>query len=151
MLASGNEFIKEFAERTKHVYEDAKKGDYEVTALINCMVGLLIVPKERLFDKIDNAILGNEKVAELKKCVKANSYHQTLDLKFICRHLRNAVAHSNFEFKAEKPVIIGNPLIINSVVFEDHDDFGHSCDIEMNTDQLENFLYAFTDSILKVI
>ena len=45
------EFELDFMSRTREIIEQYKEP-YEATLLINCMLGLLVVPKETLFNDI---------------------------------------------------------------------------------------------------
>lgn len=60
MPAKGDEFIKDFALRTKENYRMVQKGSYEATQLINSTVGLLIIPQQEQYDKIVDSIVSEE-------------------------------------------------------------------------------------------
>lgn len=148
MYAKGNDFIKDFTKRTRANLSVVENGPYEVTQLINSMVGLLIIPQTKQFKNITDSLIDGELLNKMKKCIESNSYRKPINLKQISRHLRNAVAHSNIEFEAEKPNITTQPLIIHSVRFRDSNkDTRESISIKIELDLLKDFLFAFSDSI----
>ncbi|HLA37590.1 MAG: hypothetical protein A3J72_06260 [Nitrospirae bacterium RIFCSPHIGHO2_02_FULL_40_19] len=102
------ELVKDFVSRTKEnlklirqAEKDGKKA-YEVTQLINSLLGLLVLPQQALYDKIPKTPL-----SELAKSgwpiprVRGN-YPQAKDLRELTRYLRNGVAHFNLKFTASK-------------------------------------------------
>ena len=151
MYARGNDFIKDFATRTKANLKIVENGPYEVTQLINSMVGLLIIPETLQFNKITDSLIDGALLDKMKNCIEANTYHTPINLKEISKHLRNAVAHSRIKFEAEKPNITTHPLIIHSVRFEDiNKDTGESIAIKVEIDLLKDFLFAFSDTVSKL-
>lgn len=148
MYAKGNDFIKDFAKRTRTNLSVVENGPYEVTQLINSMVGLLIIPETMQFKNITDSLIDGKLLDKMKNCIEANSYHAPINLQEISKHLRNAVAHSRIEFEAEKPNIITNPLIIHTVTFSDESmDGGAHFAIKVTVELLKEFLIAFSDSI----
>lgn len=150
MYAKGNDFIKDFANRTKANLAVLGNGPYEVTQLINSMVGLLIIPETMQFNKITDTLVDSVLLDKMKNCIESNSYRKPINLQEISRHLRNAVAHSKIEFEAEKPNIINQPLIIHSVRFMDSKDTGESISIKIELELLKEFLFAFSDALSKL-
>lgn len=148
MYAKGNDFIKDFAERTKSNLAALENSPYEVTQLINSMVGLLIIPQQRQFKKITDTLIDSNLLNKMENCIKQNTYKKPINLQEICRHLRNAVAHSRIEFEAEKPNIISKPLIVHFITFTDENsDTGEHIAINVTVDLLKDFLIAFSESI----
>lgn len=147
MYAKGNDFIKDFAVRTKANLATLDSGPYEVTQLICSMVGLLIFPEQKQFKSITDNLIDSELLQNMKKGISTNTYKEPINLQEICRHLRNAVSHSNIDFEAEKPVITTNPLVIHAVKFSDTDPHsGKHIEIKITIDLLKEFLLAFSDS-----
>lgn len=72
---------------------------YEVTQLVNSMLGLLVFPQQRYVDRIPQTPL--EELVRNGWPVPAvvGDYPQVSDLRELIRMLRNAVAHCNLEFK----------------------------------------------------
>ena len=88
-----------------------KSEEFEVTLLINCLLGLLIVPNEQCYNKIP-----------LKDFVDLHSWGilpeyvtlpnaQVNDLRQLVRHLRNCTAHGSVTPK-------GNGSEITDLIFE---------------------------------
>ena len=65
MPATEKEVIRDYIERTKLNYERLKAGPYEVTQLINSAIGLLIIPEQKLYDKITNKMISKQLLNEL--------------------------------------------------------------------------------------
>ena len=128
-------------------------GSFEVTELINSMVGLLIIPKEQYLSQVTNNLIDQGLLNKMIQCIRKDDYSDST-LKGIVKHMRNAVAHGRIEFCAEKPPLNEAPLIIHSVIFKDQDDIKRPSkyfEIEINADLLEEFLFAFADGILTLI
>ncbi len=97
------ELIKEFARRTRlnleFIEQYARQPGYEVfeiTQLVNSALGLLLLPKEKLYDNIpETALFQLEK--EGWPTIRPTG-GESLTLKELVRHLRNAFAHTHFEY-----------------------------------------------------
>jgi hypothetical protein len=96
------QFERDFMSRTLTLVRQYS-GPYDATLLLNCLLGLLIVPKETSIDKIPT-----DPISELKKwgiepssimkfgrTTDTNRYPKTL--RGIVWNLRNAVAHFRFK------------------------------------------------------
>ena len=92
------EFAKCFMQRTLAI-ASGYQGPYDATLLINCLVGLLVVPKEILIEKVPDTPLeslidwgvGPHSIKNSGKCEYGHKH--TLNLRQLVRRLRNAVAH----------------------------------------------------------
>ena len=92
------EFAKSFMRRTLEVAQ-SYDGPYDATLLVNCLLGLLIVPKESLVDKIPDTPF--ESLAEwginplsVKRFGRCDQGHEHKpNLRQLVRRFRNAVAH----------------------------------------------------------
>jgi hypothetical protein len=112
-----SEFERCFLKRTLQIVSEYN-GQLEATLLLNCLLGLLIVPKEKLFDLIPSKDISSfedwgiskSTIKQWGKCSEGHEHRPTLNQ--LIRHLRNAVAH----FKV-KP-ISGNGDIL-AFEFED--------------------------------
>ena len=152
MYASNMEFVKDFAIRTKNNYELLKQGPYEVTQLINSMIGLLIIPETKLYEKIVDTMVSGKLLTELNQCITMNDYTSPVDLKGICKHLRNAIAHSNITPVAEKPNYNNEPLKVSKLIFIDENmNNKKRIKFEMSVQLLEDFLFAFSDAAIKIV
>ncbi len=101
------EVIADFAQRTAANLKairamragDSKADVYEVTQLVNSMLGLLVFPQQRYIDRIPKT-----SIAELERDgwpipSVIGDYPQVEDLRDLVRMLRNAVTHCNLEFQ----------------------------------------------------
>ena len=145
MPASEKEFIKELVKRTKFNYSLVQTGPYEVTQLLNSAVGLLIIPQQKLFDRIADGMVSERLLKELLKSVTDNTYKKALDLSEIARHLRNSISHGKVEFKAEKQYVSDGPLQIESIEFTDENPKSKDrIVIEITVDILKQFFEEFS-------
>lgn len=93
------EFARSFMERTLTLATDYE-GPLDATLLINCLLGLLIVPNEKLligkipmadFESIADWGISPKSIKSFGKCDQGHEHQPTL--KQLVRRLRNAVAH----------------------------------------------------------
>lgn len=92
------EFAKSFMRRTLEIVE-GYQGPYDATLLVNCLLGLLIVPKESLietvppdpFDKLSDWGIEPTSISNFGKCDYGHAHKP--NLRQFVRRLRNAVAH----------------------------------------------------------
>ncbi len=100
-------FPKDFAIRTK---DNLNKyiGNYEVTNLINCCLGLIIIPKEELGHTVPKYSFNNSdtKYGISKKNI-TKEINQNFTLKNTLRHIRNGLAHGRIKQKTEDGQIVG--------------------------------------------
>jgi len=95
------EFERDFMRRTLTLVKDYK-GPYDATLLLNCLLGLLIVPKETSLKKIPTDSITDlnkwgispDSIRNIGKKTKKNKNPDTL--RGIVYNLRNSVAHFNF-------------------------------------------------------
>lgn len=123
--AKDSAFVKDFVLRTK---ENLRNGNhtYKVTQLVNSLVGLLILPKERYYANIQDNMIDAELLADIKTRIIINNPRKHCSLKYIVRRMRNAIAHFNIVCKADKYT-----HEIDAIVFSDFD--------EGNTGRTPNF------------
>jgi hypothetical protein len=96
--------VEDFARRTRqnlaHIRLLQKEGAevYEVTALVNSMLGLLVFPQQHFFDRIPQTPLAElaSKGWPIPRVV--GDYPQVGDLRQLVRYLRNAISHFNVKF-----------------------------------------------------
>lgn len=134
-------FVKDFYKRTLNVLRSTQ-CEYDVALLINSMVGLLVVPKERYFHPMcvpDNYV-DSEILKQIRSTFKSNP---DIPLTQILRRLRNSVCHGNMEIKAEKSNYIGEQPKIGSIVFNEKG--GSSAEIPIGL--LKNFLINFATNV----
>jgi hypothetical protein len=69
---------------------------YNYTLIINCFLGLVVMPKERIIENIPNEVLSNEFKTHLG--LENSEIHDSItDLQKLIHQLRNSVAHFNIE------------------------------------------------------
>lgn len=97
-----SDFSKSFMMRTLAIVQ-GYGGDYDATLLINCLLGLLVLPREALLNKIPTAPLDSFdqwglKPGSIRNSGKCDYDHKhELNLQQLVRRMRNAVAHFQVE------------------------------------------------------
>lgn len=105
--------VRDFARRTLHnlelVREAKRKGHeaYEVTQLINSLLGLLVLPRERYIESIPAVPLEQLRREGWPEPVLSGEFADVSDLRDLIRVLRNSIAHFNIEFIADSGEIDG--------------------------------------------
>lgn len=98
------DLVKDFAKRTRAnlalIRTAAKAGQeaYEVTQLINSMLGLLVFPQQEFHEKIPETKLSDLEKAGWPIPRVLGDYPQVANLKELARYLRNGIAHFNLRF-----------------------------------------------------
>ena len=130
----------DFAKRTKTLIE-CYQGDSEVTLLLNCCLGLLVVPKEKDFEKIPLDVIpetgdlwGLSRETVSVKC-KECSYV----LRDVIRKIRNGICHFN---------IRSIPNEDNQIEFLEIKDKGGFV-AKLSVDQLKKLAFSLTDHVYK--
>src|SRR5262245_21614370 len=129
------EFERDFIRRTLTLVKDYK-GPFDATLLLNCLLGLLIVPKEPSLDQIPADPVANLKnwgiapssIRSFGKQTDKNQHPQTL--RGIVYNLRNAVAHFRF-----KPVHAAR--VVKGFTFTDASGFDATIEIAEMRDFVE--------------
>jgi hypothetical protein len=95
----------EFVEATIQADPDAQV--YEVTQLVNSLLGLIIFPKERYFEHIPEISIDELKRIGWEIPKVTGNFNQVRDLRQLMRYLRNSIAHSNLEFDSDGYTLTG--------------------------------------------
>jgi len=105
-MAEYTDFNKDVIERTIDIvesYDEIKGKKYEVTLLINCLTGLLVLPKE-ILSKQKHYSLPNSNLEDLEDwgikqehIIKVSCASCGYKLNNIVRHMRNSVAHMRID------------------------------------------------------
>lgn len=101
--------VKDFAYRTRVNLETLRQLQksqpkleiYEVTQLINSMLGLLVFPQQRYIECIPKTPLTELEGQGWPIPKVVDNYPQVRDLNELVRYLRNAIAHCNLEFLSD--------------------------------------------------
>lgn len=100
--------MPEYIERTLknlNYIELHRSKTYEVTQFINALVGLLILPKESTFNRIEDTDVPNSLLERIRNQItvcktgcKNNNQDEAKNLQNIVKHLRNGICHWHIEF-----------------------------------------------------
>jgi hypothetical protein len=99
--------IEDFARRTRsnlkalRQLQESGVQVFEVTALINSMLGLLVFPQQSYIDQLPEVSLQELAAAGWPIPEIHGNYPQVKNLKQLVRHLRNAISHFNIEFEPD--------------------------------------------------
>ncbi len=99
--------IEDFARRTRcnllalRRLQDSGVEVFEVTALVNSMLGLLIFPQQGYIDGLPEVPLEELALEGWPIPEVLDGYPQAPNLKQLIRHLRNAVSHFHIKFNAD--------------------------------------------------
>jgi len=93
-----NDFEHSFMQHTLEIIREYK-GDFDATILVNCLLGLLVIPKEKFLEAIPLDSISSfsewginpDSIKQIGKKTKKNKYPDTL--RGFVYSLRNSVAH----------------------------------------------------------
>jgi len=106
-MSEYSDFPKDFLKRTLSIVENYK-GEYDVTNLINCCLGLIIIPKQLLIDSLpDYTFSDNDKTFSIDKKSLKFIEDNDFSIKNVLRHIRNGLSHGRIEQKTSNHRIIG--------------------------------------------
>ena len=133
-MSYNSSFERAFMERSLELVKQYN-GPYDATILLNCLLGLLIVPKETCInsipkDPIENLSKWGISPNSIKNIGKARRKDADAShLRGVVWHLRNSVAHFRF-----KPV----PERGEVTAFHFHDSSGFEAEVKL--DELRTFV-----------
>lgn len=113
--------IRDFAERTQanlraiEKLQESGKTVYEVTQLVNSMLGLLVFPREEFVDRIPATPLPELAADGWPVPEISGRFSPPADLQELIRYLRNAIAHFNVNFLGDQDDRIQGLRLWNSV------------------------------------
>ena len=127
-------FAKSFMRRTLEIARDYA-GPYDATLLVNCLLGLLIVPKEALIEKVPATPfqsladwgINPTSIKSPGRCEYGHEHSP--NLRQLVRRMRNAVAH----FRIEPYPKTGQ---VQGFSFKDKNGFN----AEISLDELQQFV-----------
>ena len=130
----------DFVERTLKLL-DEYNGDYEVTILINCCLGLLVLPKEKHFDLIPNEQipLGGELWGLTRDSVTVDCESCGYILSYVIRRIRNGICH----FKVK--TLPNSSGEINMLEIKD----GKKFKVVLTPKKLKEFTKSFANHVIK--
>lgn len=156
MKMNQGEFFKEFVQRTRYNYEVLVRGEqYNITALVNSIIGLLIFPKEIKVDIHSNSDLEQVLLEMVGYLIPPYDTEENKKCEKIVQHMRNAVAHANILFEGESPSMKSKEQEVKYVIFKDFRILDYMQDIkeqnfELNlpVQLLEKFLLTYSEQFL---
>ena len=92
-MSFNSDFEIEFIKRTKEMLNDYN-GEYEVSIFLNCLLGLLIVPKEQCFISFPETSLDGS--WGIKEIDVISHNLSSLNHKNVIAKMRNSLAHFRF-------------------------------------------------------
>lgn len=116
--------------------------EYEVTLLVNCCLGLLVVPKEKDFKKIpDETIPENGNLWGLSRdSVTAKCGECGYELRDVIRKIRNGICHFNITS------IPDDKGQIQFLIIKDRKNFV----AKLSVDQLRTLVVSLTESVYEL-
>ncbi|KAA6321365.1 hypothetical protein EZS27_028975 [termite gut metagenome] len=152
-----NNSQSDFITRTKEIIKQYERGQipkeekYEITLLLNCLVGLLIIPQQKWYKELPTEII-SERIWGIDpdnisaQCKSGKKQKKTV--KNIATHLRNSIAHYSFG------MCKGSSGKIDKIKFEDftnNDKTVNTFETEMSIDSLRKFTDKLTEFALSKI
>ena len=138
------DFKTDFVNRTIEIIDKlSDKTDYEVTLLINCLFGLIVIPTEYKYHR------GNYKKYEKYCLEKINQYSSRWNCKDehqLVKCIKNSLSHLNFHTASD-----GGKISL--VKFKDKlkDDTEFHTEIEFTVDNLKEFALEMAKHYLDII
>lgn len=141
-MSSITVFEKEFVERTKQILlEHDGKEEYDVTFLLNCLLGLTVLPieKRKKDSKLEKKC--NEKLKELNAIDFTDK-----DEKKLYHSFKNAISHMHIE-------IVNKEDKISEIILRDKNPSSNSnfhTELKFTYSQLKEFAIFIADSYLEL-
>jgi hypothetical protein len=142
----------DFIKRTKKIIEQyeqlvmPKDERYETTLLLNCLLGLLIIPEQKWFNNLPSTIITETEWGidpNLISLIKNNKgIDEDKSVANIVRHLRNSLAHNRF-------TTVSGPTI-REIEFKDKNNSGPTFEATLSIKSLKKFVEKFTEEMLKL-
>lgn len=137
----------DFIQRTLEIidqYEDIRKHfpsekQYNHTLFINCMVGLIILPKEKTYSRIPTEKIHLQKILDERGIRKSRFNEGIRDTQQLFRRLRNAIAHFGIEVMSET-----GENKIDRIIFYDRNMFV----ADFHSDEIVPFLRYYAEMII---
>jgi hypothetical protein len=131
------DFKKDFPERTLDILI-SYNGEYEVSLLLNCLLALIVLPKEKFYENIPEEIPSDWGLTK-ENVKKVPCESCGYKLKEIVRHMRNAISHMRIKTKSDDE---GN---ISMILFQDSGNFK----LEIPVDDLKTFVTKLTEYVIE--
>ncbi|MEI2272556.1 HEPN family nuclease [Sphingobacterium sp. ML3W] len=143
----------EFIERTLHLISQYESQlhkysfaeQYNHTLLINCLLGVIVLPKERTIGFLPNSRLTRELLENMgiKESIIHDEYQ---DLRSLVIKLRHCIAHFSLSFESE-----GDDFLINRIHFKDYDNRTEIVIASFIPEELLNFIRYYGNWVISNI
>jgi len=147
-----NNFANEFFKRTLYnvkLYEHhnticKEVFQYEVTQLVNSLLGLVVFVKEEgvLFDAIQLSDIKSENTITWNYCHRDGGGFEEKNFKNFLRHIRNAIAHKRLTINSN------SKKEIDSIVFNDKDR-KNKFEVDLTVEEIKNLVLKLSQCIIK--
>lgn len=144
--------VRDFAERTRinlaHIDMSLSEGEevYEVTQLVNSLLGLVVFPEQHYFNQIPEIPLHELENQGWPSIKVVGEYPPAKDLREQMRYLRNSIAHFNLKFLTnERSEISGIRVWNKNTHLEGHPTIWKA---DIPLDDLRMLVNKFVDLIL---
>lgn len=97
------------------LYKYPFEEQYNYTLLLNCLLGIIVMPKEQFFSHVPNRRI----TADLKKEMgleKSIINKKIITLRELIIDLRNSIAHFDFEIRSNN-----DDFLIDNIIFKDNE------------------------------
>ncbi len=138
----------DFIYRTKVIIEQydklklSKSEKFEVTLLLNCLVGLLILPQQNWFNSLPTDLVTQKEWGIDQQHISVIKIGEIKNVKNVARHLRNSIAHYNFKAFDNK----SND--ISSIKFEDYDQKNKTFEAIIPISSIKHFVTKLTNTFV---
>lgn len=142
--------VADFAQRTRknlRALESLRAQGhdvFEVTQVVNSMLGLLVFPREEFVGRIPKISLSALKIRGWPVPKTCPGFAQIADLNELVRYLRNAISHFNIEFIGD-----GQNQIRIVRVWNNDRSGAKTWEADLGLDELRGIAERFTDLLLE--
>lgn len=135
-------FLKDFIERTQKNLKEYH-GEYEVTQLINSLLGLVTIPQSWEYSSLDKIIFDFKEFLNNQQ----DDIYSNMEFKDFIRHIRNGIAHG-YIYTDASTSDSSSDREINFIIIADYNPKKHNNEclkkLEKKYDEVPNdFDYAF--------
>ena len=150
----------DFIRRTQIIVNQYHDGNFDVTLLINCVIGLLFIAKEKfgsVFPQLSDSTSFDNwglKKEDIKYCKHYSSkgksvVDEKITIKSVIKHIRKSFAHCNFTTVSKDSIITG---ILLKDYYVPHQDFNKATltfEMLISIERLKCFLLEVSSYVLQ--
>ena len=141
------DFNIDFVKRTITIIEElSDKTDYEVTLLINCLFGLIVIPTEVDYDEYGACYKDYEDYCELMIYEYSSKKPKKTSKRQLVKCMKNALSHLHI-------LTVPKDGKISAVIFKDKlkDDIDYHSKIRFTVENLKEFALVMAKKYLEII